>query len=160
YVRDWLAANEAFVRYALRELRARGPLRTRDFENRAAEGWETGGWNDEGQNAAVLLDLLWSQGKGVIVGRDGQERLGDLASGGLPRVPSRPKAAMAADLVERQVRARGIARLDRIGYLFDGAMPGREEAIERLRRRGVLVPLRIESYPGRWFTHRDLLDRG
>ena len=67
YVRDWLVANQAFVRYAMRELRLRGPMRTRDFENRAAEGWETGGWNDEGQNAAMLLDILWSQGKVMLV---------------------------------------------------------------------------------------------
>ncbi len=158
YVRDWLVANDAFVRYALRELRRRGPMRTRDFENRAAEGWETGGWNDEGQNAAMLLDILWSQGKVMIVGRDGQQRLWDLASRWLPRVPARSERAMAADLVERQVRARGITRLDRLGYLFDGALPGRDEAVERLLRTGVIVPLRVESYPGRWYTHRDLLD--
>ena len=159
YVRDWLVANDAFVRYALRELRLRGPLRTRDFENRAADGWETGGWNDEGQNAAMLLDILWSQGKVMIVGRDGQQRLWDLASRWLPKVPAPSRAAMAADLVERQIRARGIARLDRLGSLFDGAMPGREDAVARLTRAGVLVPLRVPSYPGRWYTHRDLLDR-
>jgi uncharacterized protein YcaQ len=158
YVRDWLVANEAFVRYAMRELRLHGPLRTRDFENRAAEGWETGGWNDEGQNAAMLLDILWSQGKVMIVGRDGQQRVWDLASRWLPTVRARPRASMGADLVERQVRARGITRLDRLGFLFDGSMPGRDAAIERLQRTGVLVPLRIESYPGRWYTHRDLLD--
>jgi uncharacterized protein len=158
YVRDWLVANEAFVRYAMRELRVRGPMRTRDFENRAAEGWETGGWNDEGQNAAMLLDILWSQGKVMIVGRDGQQRLWDLASRWFPRVPARARPAMAADLVERQVRARGITRLDRLGFLFDGAMPGRDEAMERLIRSGVIVPLRVETYPGRWYTHRDLLD--
>jgi uncharacterized protein YcaQ len=159
YVRDWLVANDAFVRYAMRELRARGPLRTRDFENRAAEGWETGGWNDEGQNAAMLLDILWSQGKVMIVGRDGQQRLWDLASRWFPRVPARSRTAMAADLVERQIHARGITRLDRLGSLFDGAMPGRDEAVERLLRTGVIVPLRVDSYPGRWYTHRDLLDR-
>ena len=159
YVRDWLVANDAFVRYAMRELRARGPLRTRDFENRAAEGWETGGWNDEGQNAAMLLDILWSQGKVMIVGRDGQQRLWDLAPRWFPRVPARSRTTMAEDLVERQVRARGIGRLDRLGSLFDGAMPGRDEAVERLLRSGVIVPLRVESYPGRWYTHRDLLDR-
>lgn len=159
YVRDWLAANDAFVRYALRELRLHGPLRTREFENRAAEGWETGGWNDEGQNAAMLLDILWSQGKVMIVGRDGQQRLWDLASRWLPRVPAPAPSAMVADLVERQIRARGIARLDRLGYLFDGALSGREAALERLLRAGVIVPLRVESYPGRWYTHRDLLDR-
>jgi uncharacterized protein len=159
YVRDWLVANQAFVRYAMRELRLRGPMRTRDFENRAAEGWETGGWNDEGQNAAMLLDILWSQGKVMIVGREGQQRLWDLASRWFPPVPARSRSAMAADLVERQVRARGIGRLDRLGYLFDGAMPGRDEAVARLIRSGVIVPLRVGSYPGRWFTHRDLLDR-
>jgi uncharacterized protein YcaQ len=159
YVRDWLVANQAFVRYAMRELRLRGPMRTRDFENRAAEGWETGGWNDEGQNAAMLLDILWSQGKVMIVGRDGQQRVWDLASRWFPTVPARSRSAMAADLVERQVRARGITRLDRLGSLFDGAMPGREEAVDRSLRSGVIVPLRIENYPGRWFTHRDLLDR-
>jgi hypothetical protein len=159
YVRDWLVANDAFVRYAMRELRDRGPLRTRDFENRAAEGWETGGWNDEGQNAAMLLDILWSQGKVMIVGRDGQQRLWDLASRWFPRVPARSRTAMAADLVERQIHARGITRLDRLGSLFDGAMPGRDEAVERLLRTGVIVPLRVDSYPGRWYTHRDLLDR-
>lgn len=158
YVRDWLASNQAFVRYAMRELRLRGPMRTRDFENRAAEGWETGGWNDEGQNAAMLLDILWSQGKVMIVGRDGQQRLWDLAARWFPRVPARSRATMAVDLVERQVRARGITRLDRLGYLFDGAMPGRDEAVDRLLRTGVIVPLRVESYPGRWYTHRDLLD--
>jgi uncharacterized protein len=159
YVRDWLVANDAFVRYALGELRRRGPMRTRDFENRAAEGWETGGWNDEGQNAAMLLDILWSQGKVMIVGRDGQQRLWDLASRWLPRVPARSPSAMAAELVERQIHARGITRLDRLGYLFDGALPGREAAVERLLRTGVIVPLRVESYPGRWYTHRELLDR-
>jgi uncharacterized protein YcaQ len=158
YVRDWLAANEAFVRYALRELRLHGPLRTRDFENRAAEGWETGGWNDEGQNAGMLLDILWSQGKVMIVGRDGQQRLWDLASRWLPTVRGRSQASMAADLVERQVHARGVTRLDRLGSLFDGPMPGRDAAVERLQRAGVLVPLRVESHPGRWYTHRDLLD--
>jgi hypothetical protein len=134
-------------------------MRTRDFENRAAEGWQTGGWNDEGQNAAMLLDILWSQGKVTIVGRDGQQRLWDLASRWLPRVPAPAARTMAADLVERQLRASGITRLDRLGFLFDGAVPGREEAVERLLRAGVIVPLRVESYPGRWYTHRDLLDR-
>src|SRR6266566_7094983 len=40
YVRAWLVANDGFVRYVMRELRRRGPLRARDLENRAAEGWQ------------------------------------------------------------------------------------------------------------------------
>jgi uncharacterized protein len=46
YVRGWLAANAAFRRYALAELRRRGPLRSRELEDRAVVPWRTGGWND------------------------------------------------------------------------------------------------------------------
>ena len=42
YWREWMAANATFRRYILRELRRRGPLRTRDLEDRAVEGWQTG----------------------------------------------------------------------------------------------------------------------
>ena len=158
YVRDWLAANEEFVRYVLTELRRRGPLRARDLENRAAEGWRVGGWNDEGQSAPMLLDILWDQGKVMIVGRDGQQRMWDLASRSLPKVAPRPTASMASELIERQVRARGVTRLDRIGFLFDGAMPGRERALREHLRSGLVVPIEVDGLPGAWFAHRELLD--
>src|SRR5262249_7132119 len=110
YVRRWLLANDTFRRYVLRELRRRGPLRARDLENRAAEGWRTGGWNDEGQSVPMLLDILWHQGKVMIVGRDGQQRIWDLAERSLPDVPGRPASFVAGEVAERDVRAAGIAR--------------------------------------------------
>jgi uncharacterized protein len=158
YVRRWLVANEAFRRYVLRELRRRGPLRARDLENRAAEGWRTGGWNDEGQSVPMLLDILWHQGKVMIVGRDGQQRIWDLAERSLPSVPARRASDVARELAERDVRAAGIARPDRIGYLFDGPPPGRDTAIRRLLAAGVVVPVEVDGLQGRWVTHRDLLD--
>jgi uncharacterized protein YcaQ len=158
YVRGWLEANDAFVRYVIGELRRRGPLRARDLENRAAEGWRTGGWNDEGQNVPMLLDILWLQGRVMIVGRDGQQRIWDLASRSLPRVPARPASVIAAELVDRQLRARGLERLERIGTLFDGPVPMRDAAIRRHLRDGLIVPVEVEGLPGRWVAHRDLLD--
>jgi len=158
YVRDWLAANEEFVRYVLAELRRRGPLRARDLEDRAAEGWRVGGWNDEGQSAPMLLDILWWQGKVMIVGRDGQQRVWDLASRSLPKVPAPPTSEMAAKLIERQVRARGVTKLDRIGYLFDGDWAPRARALREHLRDGLIVPIEVEGLAGAWFTHRELLD--
>jgi uncharacterized protein len=158
YVRDWLRANDAFRRYVLGELRRRGPLRARDLENRAAQGWRTGGWNDEGQHVPMLLEILWNQGKVMIVGRDGQQRIWDLAERSLPEVAPRSAAAVARELAEREARAAGIARLDRIGFLFDGAPPGRDRALRTLLGEGVLVPVEVEGLRGRWVTHRDLLD--
>src|SRR5438874_1747532 len=158
YVRNWLDANDAFVRYVMRELRRRGPLRARDLENRAAEGWHTGGWNDEGQNVPMLLDILWLQGRVMIVGRDGQQRIWDLASRSLPGIPARPASHIATELVDRQLRARGLERLDRIGTLFDGPVPMRDEAIRRHQGEGLIVPIEVDGLPGRWVAHRDLLD--
>jgi uncharacterized protein YcaQ len=158
YVRGWLVANEAFERYVLGELRRRGPLRARDLENRAAEGWRTGGWSDEGQSVPMLLDILWAQGKVMIVGRDGQQRLWDLAARSLPKVPARPIAQIAAEVVERDLRAGGVVRLERIGGLFDGELPGRERAVREHLRTGLIVPVEVDGLPGRLVAHRDLLD--
>jgi uncharacterized protein len=159
YVREWLEANDEFVRYALEELRRRGPLRARDLENRAAEGWRTGGWNDEGQSAPMLLDILWWQGRVMIVGRDGQQRIWDLASRSLPKVPRRPVADMASALIDRQARTRGVARPERLGFLFDGEMPGRERALREHLRSGSIVPIEVEGLQGRRVAHVDLLDK-
>ena len=158
YVRAWLHANDAFVRYVLGELRRRGPLRARDLENRAVEGWQTGGWNDEGQSVPMLLDILWFQGRVMIVGRDGQQRVWDLAERSLPAPNGRPGLEATQELAARQLRARGIDRVERIGMLFDGPPPGRKRAIDRLTRSGVIVPIEIDGLSGRWVTHRDLLD--
>jgi uncharacterized protein YcaQ len=94
----------------------------------------------------------------MIVGRDGQQRIWDLASRSLPRVPARPATAIATELVDRQLRARGLERLDRIGTLFDGPVPMRDGAIRRHLREGLIVPIEVEGLPGRWVAHRDLLD--
>jgi uncharacterized protein YcaQ len=75
-VKEWLAANPAFHRYVLRELRRRGPLRSRDLEDRAEVSWPGGGWNDDDpRHVSLLLDLMWHRGEIMIVGREGQQRL-------------------------------------------------------------------------------------
>jgi uncharacterized protein len=158
YVRDWLRANDAFRRYVLRELRRRGPLRARDLENRAAMGWRTGGWNDEGQSVPMLMDILWHQGKVMIVGRDGQQRIWDLAERSLPDVAARPPVEVARELAERDARAGAIASPDKIGFLFDGPPPARDRAIQALLAEGILVPIVVDGLRGRWVTHRELLD--
>ena len=159
YVRDWLKANAAFRRYVLRELRSRGPLRARDLEDRVADGWHTGGWNDQGRNVAMMLDLLWDKGEVMIVGRDGQQRLWDLASRSLPMdEPLRPKSEVALEVVDRQLRARGVGTVTQFGHLFDGRPDGWERALKTLVRRGVAVPVRIEGIDqGTWFAHADVL---
>jgi uncharacterized protein YcaQ len=161
YVRTWMDLNESFARYILRELRRRGPLRARDLEDRAIVRWRTGGWNDErSRHVGMMLDLLWSQGKVMIVGRDGQQRVWDLAERSLPfeETPRLAQAEVARRLIDRQLRARGVDRVQRFGLAFEGRPPGWERALASLVREGVVVPVEVDGLSGEYFAHRDLLD--
>ncbi len=161
YVGEWLRANAAFRRYVLRELRARGPLRARDLEDRAVIPWRSGGWNDErGRSVSMLLDLMWSGGEIMIVGRDGQQRLWDLSERSVPvDAPRLPQAAVAREILQRQLRARGVATIGQFGWAYDGRPPGWERALKDLVRGGIAIPTAVEGTTGAWFTHAEVLDR-
>ncbi len=161
YVRRYLRENARFRRYVVSRLRREGALRTRDFEDRSAVGWQTGGWNDEGKNTAMMLEVLWAKGEVMIVGREGQQRVWDLAERRLPMGGSRPRAGEEARrLLDRQLRALGIARVGGFGFTFEGMRPpGWERALATLQREGVAVRARVDGVRGEWFVHGDLLDR-
>lgn len=159
YVASWLEANASFRRHVLRRLREDGPLRTRDFENRVVEGWRTGGWNDDSNDVAMMLEVLWRRGEVMIVGREGQQRVWDLAERRLPVHEARPAAAIAYEFLERRLRAAGVAQ-PRIFAQFGGDRPrGWERALARLERDGVAVPVRVEGLRGTWYAHGELLGR-
>jgi uncharacterized protein YcaQ len=160
YVRDWLAANGAFRRDVLRQLRRDGPLRTRDLQGHTAAGWRTGGWNDEGNDTAMMLEILWARGEVMLAGRQGQERVWDVAERWLP--PGRPRSRprkVARIALERQLRALGIARIGGFGFLLDGRPDGWEEALTELLHEEVAVRLRVEGVRGDWYAHADVLER-
>jgi uncharacterized protein YcaQ len=159
YVREWLQANAGFRAYVLRELRRRGPLRSRDLEDRAAVPWRTGGWND-GKSLGRMLELLWAGGRIAIVGRDGAERVWDLAERRLPvDEPRLPQHEVARRLLDTQLRWCGLARPDRFGFAFDGIPPGRERALRELIREGRAVPVTVEGVRGDWLAHRDVVEQ-
>ncbi len=160
YVRDWLVANAAFRRYVLRRLRREGPLRIRDLEDRATARWRTGGWNDDGNNTAMMMEILWARGEVMLAGRQGQDRVWDVAERWLPA--SRPRAQareVARIALERQLRALGIARIGEFGFLLDGRPDGWEKALAQLVREEVAVPINVEGVRGAWYAHADVLDR-
>ena len=160
YVEQWLAANAPFRRYVLRELRRRGPLRTRDLEDRTVEGWRTGGWNDDGRSTGMMLEVLWNRGEVMIVGRDGLQRLWDLAERRLPvNEPPLSQRATAKAIVDRQLRAWGVAKTKQFGWAFDGRPPGWERAVSELVREGIAIPAKVGDLKGEWYAHAEILER-
>ena len=151
YVRRYLRENQAFRRYILARLRADGPLQTRAFEDRSAVGWRTGGWNDDGRNTSMMLEVLWAKGEVMIAGRAGQERVWDLAERRLPSTRRRlAPGEEARRLLETQLRALGIARLPGFEKTFEGNRPpGWERALAGLEREGRAVTGARRRAPGR-----------
>jgi uncharacterized protein YcaQ len=159
YVESWLKANASFRRYVLRRLREGGPLRTRDLENRAVQGWRTGGWNDEGNDTAMMLEILWRRGEVMIVGREGQQRLWDLADRRLPVHEARPVPEIAREFLERRLRAAGVGQPRTFAQMDWDRPAGWERALAKLDREGIAVPVRIEGLRGAWYAHGELLEK-
>jgi uncharacterized protein len=74
----WMRVNEPFRQYLLTELRERGPLLSRDLEDHAIEPWASKGWTGN-RNVSQMLTFLAARGEIAIVGRQGAQRLWDLA---------------------------------------------------------------------------------
>ena len=161
YVRRYLRENPRFRRSVLHRLRDEGPLPTRAFEDRSAVGWRTGGWNDDGTSTSMMLEVLWAKGEVMIAGRAGQERVWDLATRSLPFDEPRPRAGEEArSLLDVQLRALGISKVNRFGWTFSGERPpGWERALAQLEREGRAVRVTVDGLPGERWAHGEVLDR-
>jgi uncharacterized protein YcaQ len=140
--RAWLETNREFRAHVLAELQARGPLRSRDIEDRSAADWQSRGWTHQ-RNTTQMLDYLSAQGLIAVAGRDGNERLWDLAERVLPVDAPRVTFEEAQRIqARRRLRSMGVVRA---GSQFDVGDEGVEATIEGVR--------------GRWRVEPELLDR-
>lgn len=141
-VRDFLEANSAFADYVIGELERRGALRSRDLEDRSAQGWRSRGWTNQ-RNLTQMLDYLSAQGRIAVAGRAGNERLWDVAERVLPTDSPRVSLEEATRIrARRRLRAQGLVRAI-------SSEAAREEGVEA----------RIEGIRGRWRVDPELLDR-
>ena len=124
-VNTWLDANASFRRYVRRELRRRGPLASRDLEDRAVVPWASSGWTGN-RNVGRMLEFLCARGEIAVVGRRRNDRLWDLAERWYP-----PGRALRLSAAKRHVAAR---RLRSLG----------------ITRDGLGTPAVVEGVPGTW----------
>jgi uncharacterized protein YcaQ len=168
--RAFLAANAAFCDELLDELRERGPLRARDFEDRSAEPWRHGWWTDEvsaRQTIGRLLDLLWITGRVGVARRLAGERVWDVFERCLPG--GAHAAAAAADLGDdeaereaalRAVRMLGVARAGHVRAHFLRRRYRRLPAtLAELVAAGRLEPVAVAGLRGEWFAAPEDLER-
>jgi uncharacterized protein YcaQ len=157
YVAEWLRDNAGFRSHVLDEIRRRGPLRSRDIDDRAEVPWQTGGWND-GKNVGRMLEILWFGGQIAISRREGTQRIWDLFERVFPDADEAyPDPIAASELLNRQLRASGFERSGWGHGLESAALPFRWEAEEGLKADGVAVPVEIDGLAGEWLAHADAL---
>jgi uncharacterized protein len=126
--RDFLRTNASFRRYVLRELERRGPLLSRELEDRSVEGRREHRWWGS-RRVTDMLTILHLRGELAIVGRRGGQRLWDLAERWYPDADIPPLAEAERLLEEWRFRALGV-RLENGRWIAhpearDGPVPDR-----------------------------------
>ncbi|CAN5534589.1 winged helix-turn-helix domain-containing protein [soil metagenome] len=161
-VNAWMRANAALRRYILAELRRRGPLRSRDLEDRSSVAWDSTGWTG-GRNVGRMLDFLWAQGKVMIAGRSGTERMWHVADRWLPGCTPRDvlgEERVVEHAAQISLRCLGVATQRQITQHFirDG-YPGLTRALARLEAKGRIVRATVAGIGGGtqapWYVHAE-----
>lgn len=107
--RRWLEVNENFRRDVLDRLGASGPLLSRDIPDTSVVPWGSTGWTNT-RNVTQMLEFLMMRGEVAIAGRQGRQRLWDLAGRVYPEVPVVSAEEARRVRNERRLRSLGIAR--------------------------------------------------
>jgi len=106
---DWVTANDASRYDILQRLDSSGPLALRDLPDHCAVPWKSSGWTNN-RNVAQLLEFMVQRGEVAIAGREGRERLWDLASRVYPDDAVVPADEALRIRNERRLHSLGIAR--------------------------------------------------
>ena len=148
YMQTWMARNARFSSDILDRLAASGSLLSRDIPDTSQVPWSSTGWTGD-RNVTQMLEFLMMQGKVAIAGRQGRQRIWDLAERVYPAdIPVIPADEALRMRNERRLRALGIARAKGNAVPIEPASVG--DAGE---------PATIEGVQGEWRVDPDALGK-
>ncbi|MFL6171460.1 MAG: DNA glycosylase AlkZ-like family protein [Marmoricola sp.] len=108
-IRDWVEANGACRLDLLDRLRMDGPLPTSALPDTCEVPWRSSGWSNN-KNVGRLLEFMVQRGEVALAGREGGERLWDLAERVYPDEPAVPADEADQRINELRLASLGIAR--------------------------------------------------
>jgi uncharacterized protein len=136
--RDSVTTNDAGRRDILRRLRSSGTLKQSELPDTCVKPWASSGWNND-KNVAMMLEFMTQRGEVAVAGRDGRDRLWDLAEHVYPDAPIVPPEEAEKICNEKRLRSLGIARAR-----------GPECPVEPADVGDVGEAAVIEGVPGQW----------
>jgi len=138
YLRDWVETNEGCRRDILERLRRDGPLPSSELPDTCVMPWKSSGWTNN-RNVIKMLDFLVQRGEVAVAGREGRDRLWDLASRIYPDEPPVPHGEALRIRDQRRLCSLGIAR-----------SRGAWHPADRVDVGGVGEPAVVEGVKGQW----------
>jgi hypothetical protein len=125
---EWIKARAAYRRHVLKELRERGPLLSREIADAPSHKREDHRWWGQRQ-MGLMLELLAARGEVAVVGRQGKQRVWDLAERWYPETETLPLPKARRLYEEKRFRALGVqlrrGRLVAHPEAEDGPVPAR-----------------------------------
>jgi uncharacterized protein YcaQ len=157
-MREWLSHNAEMRAYVLEELERRGPLRSRELEDRSVKPWLSTGWTNQ-RNVSRLLDVMNVDGEVLVSRREGGQRLWDLAERCLPS-DHEPGGLAEREVVRRSVQralgALGVARPPHIRAHFTrDRYPDMPGVRAELVAEGSVVEASVGDLPGPWYLRAE-----
>ena len=146
--RDWMEANASFRRDVLTRLRKAGPMLSSGIPDTSEVPWQSTGWTND-RNVTQMLEFLAMGGEVAIAGREGRQRLWDLASRVYPTTVSRLSP-------EQAERRRKEVRLRSLGIAREKTT---QAPVERWDVGEVGVEVTVKGVPGTWRVDPDAFGR-
>jgi uncharacterized protein YcaQ len=154
-----VSRKKQLVADVLAIVRDRGPIAASELDLGKARKRGRGGWWGWSEAKTALEWLFWS-GQITSARRRSFERLYDLPERVMPKPifakPSLDPDAARELLVERSMRAMGVATETDLRDYYRLDVAGARAAIARLVERGVLERARVESWTKPAYVHREL----
>ena len=122
-------------------------MRARDIPDTCDVPWRSTGWTNN-KNVQRLIGFMVQRGEVAAVGREGSDRLWDLAERVYPDDPVPSVEEARAEMARRNLRSLGLARP------FFGRDPVEPETIGDIGQ-----PVVIEGLRGEWRADPELLDQ-
>jgi len=153
YSERWMREHKADVEALLEHVRAKGPVRSSDFERKDGKG---GGWW-EWKPEKRTLEVLFTAGQLMIARRQNFQRVYDIASRVLPdwddsQLPTGEETQR--ELALKTVRALGLSKAAWIADYYRTRPPRPQP--EPLVEQGLLLRGRVEGWKEPVYIHPDL----
>jgi uncharacterized protein YcaQ len=142
----WVAANDDTRRDILEKLYDEGPVTSRALPDTTLVPWRSSGWNGD-RNVRMLLENMVGRGEVAVAGREGRDKLWDLAERVYPDDPVPDLEDARRELDRRRLAGLGIARP------AAAVVPGEPTAVGGAGEEAV-----VEGVRGRWRVDPAYLD--